>query len=221
MNNDRAEWNEIRKSDDIFIVSNYRNEHQDCPFKTEIDNFYYELRSNHLKKLKKNPSNFAYKEVLRLIDSNIFSAEELIEEGLMSKNSWNILQNYEDIKQELPKLYFNSNEEMSPAATDVFFLGLHDTGKTCILMGLIRANGNQIKIGKEELTYVLNLQHYGGRYASALQDYCYQGITSWSTPNFETPIHVCIYENNLEKQYKKISSTIVFLVNTSSQRNII
>ena len=58
MNNDRAEWNEIRKSDDIFVVSNYRNEHQDSPFKTEIDNLYYELRSNHLKKLKKNPSNF-------------------------------------------------------------------------------------------------------------------------------------------------------------------
>ena len=208
MNNEREEWDEIRKSDNIFVVSHYRNEHQDSPFKTEIDNLYNDLRSNLLQKMKENPSNFPCQEILCLINSKIFSAEELIEEGLMSENSWNILQNYIKIRQNLPIFNFNNNEEMPPAATDVFFLGLHGTGKTCMLMGLIGAEGNQIRIGKEELTYVLNLKHYGGCYASALKDYIYSGITPWRTPwrtpeYFETPIHGCIYENNLEKQYKK------------------
>jgi hypothetical protein len=71
--------------------------------------------------MKENPSNISCQEVLRLIDSKIFSAEELIEEGLMSENSWNILQNYEDIWQDLPELFFDNNKEMPPAATDVFF----------------------------------------------------------------------------------------------------
>ncbi len=204
MNNERTEWDEVQKSDDIFVISDYREEHQDSLFIKEIDNLYNELRSNLKKRMKEDPSNFHCNEVLRFIDSKIFSAEELIKEGLMSENSWNTLQNFEDIRQNLPNFNFNNNEEMSPAATDVFFLGLYGTGKTCLLMGLIGANGNQIEIGKEELTYVLNLQNFGGRYASALQDYCYQGITPWSTPcSFETPIHGCIYENNLEKQYKK------------------
>ncbi len=80
INNEKAEWDEIRKSDDIFIIYDYRNKHQDSPYQIEIDNLYDDLRSNLLKKMKEGPSNFPYHEVLRLIESNIFNADELIKE---------------------------------------------------------------------------------------------------------------------------------------------
>jgi hypothetical protein len=48
----------------------------------------------------------------------------------------------------------------------------------------LEGNGNQIKNGKEDFTYVQNLQHYRGHYAEVLQYYIYSGITPWRTPEY-------------------------------------
>ncbi len=119
----------------------------------------------------------------------------------MSETSWETLQNFEEVQQEMPNMHFSSYKETPSIGTDVFFLGVYGTGKTCILMGLVGANGGQLKVDQHELIYTLNLQQFGGNYAAALREYVYAGIPTWSSPHYYSiPIAGCIHH---EKQYKR------------------
>ncbi len=198
--NDFAEWEEVKRSGDIFLVDDYRDSHPDSPFKNEIDRLYYDLSDKTMEDMQNNPADYKYNDVLRLIQADIFKDYELIDKGLMSEASWQTLVDLETVKEELPDLknfVMNSVEGTAPGATDVFLFGTPGTGKTCMLMGLVGANGSQFNKGGDELTYSLNLQQYGGNYAAALQSYIYAGITPGSTHgSFVTTFHGNIQEKS-------------------------
>lgn len=197
---DFSEWNEVKRSGDMFLVDDYRDNHPDSPFKREIDSLYYDLVDKTLAEMQNNPASFNYDDVKRLIEADIFTQYELIDRNLMTEQSWETLQNKDAVKQELPDLkefVMNSVEGTAPEATDVFLFGTPGTGKTCMLMGLVGANGNTFERADSRLTYTLNLQQYGGNYAAALQSYIYEGITPGSTfGSFVTTFHGNIQETD-------------------------
>ncbi len=193
-----SDWEEVKRSGDIFLVDDYRDNHPNSPFKGDIDRVYYDLSDKVMEDMQNNPADFKYNDVLRLIQADIFKDWELIDKGLMTEASWDTLVELETVKEELPDLknfVMNSVEGTAPGATDVFLFGTPGTGKTCMLMGLVGANGSQFQKGEDQLNYSLNLQQYGGNYAAALQSYIYAGITPGSTHgSFVTTFHGNIQE---------------------------
>jgi len=171
--NSFAEWDDVKRSGDLFLVDDYRDNHPDSPFITEVNSTYYKLRDDKLTEMKKNPSEFSKDDVERLIAADIFTQWQLIDEGLVTDESWETLQldrdlfpNIQDYQREDPNI-------QAPAdCTDIYLFGTPGTGKTCLLMGLTGANGQG---------YTLNMRVQGGPYASALQQYVNAGITPGRT----------------------------------------
>lgn len=173
------EWEEVRHSNDIFRVDDYRDNHSTSPFINEINSLYYDLQEKELAKMKENPSEYSKDDVEKLINADIFKKWQLEDEGLITEDSWETLQldrelfpNIQDYQIEDPNL------QAPPGCTDIYLFGTPGTGKTCLLMGLTGANGARDSKGQ---TYTLNMRTNGGPYASALQQYVKAGITPGST----------------------------------------
>lgn len=168
-----GEWERVKRSNDLFLVDDYRDNHPDSLFKHEVDSKYYELREDELKKMKANPSEYTKNDVDRLIEADIFKHWELIDEGLMTEESWDRLKLERDALPDLQSLQVEDPNIQAPeGCTDIYLFGTPGTGKTCLLMGLVGANGSG---------YTMNMRKNGGPYAAALQEYVNEGITTGHT----------------------------------------
>ena len=169
-----GEWERAKRSNNLFTVDDYRDNHPDSLFKNEIDSKYYELREEEIKKMRANPSEYTQQDVDRLIEADIFKDWELIDEGLMTEESWERLKGLD--REPLPDLQSMQVEDPNIQApekcTDIYLFGTPGTGKTCLLMGLVGANGSG---------YTINMRRNGGPYAAALQQYVNEGITPGRT----------------------------------------
>ena len=171
---DISKWEEIKRYRDIFCVKDYIKKHPESNFRHEADSLYCELKDEMLKKMKESPSEFSKKDIQRIIDADIFKKWELMDEDLITNESW------EDLSKTDKDLFLNifdyQIEDPTISApegcTDIFLFGTPGTGKTCLLMGLTAANG---------YGYTLNMRTHGGAYAAALQQYANAGITPGRT----------------------------------------
>lgn len=183
-------WEAVSRSRDLFQVDDYRDNHPNSPFKSEVDSLYYKLRDEELQKMKAAPWEYEKEDVQRLIDADIFKSWELIDEGLMTDESWDKLcsidrEMFPDLRQYCSE---NPNVAAAPNCTDVYLFGTPGTGKTCLLMGLSGAHG---------AGYTLNMKSYGGEYAAALQEYVLAGITPGRTfGSFVTTINGHVNETD-------------------------
>lgn len=183
-------WEKVSHSGDIFQVDDYRDSHPHSPFKNAIDTLYYRLRDEELQKMKVAPWEYSKDQVERFINADIFKYWQLIDEGLMTEESWDTLCNldrnlYPNLRQYCVE---NPNVEAAPNCTDIYLFGTPGTGKTCLLMGLAGANGNN---------YSLNMKSYGGTYAAALQEYVMAGLAPDSTfGSFVTTINGHVNETD-------------------------
>ena len=185
-----GEWEKAKRSNDIFAVDDYRDNHPDSLFKNEVDAKYYDLREEEIKKMRTNPSEYTKQDVDRLIQADIFKDWELIDEELMTDDSWDRLRNLD--REALPDLQAmqmaDPNIQAPEKCTDIYLFGTPGTGKTCLLMGLTGANGSG---------YNLNMRINGGPYAAALQEYVLEGITTGHTfGSFVTVINGVVNEQS-------------------------
>ena len=174
-----AEWEEVKRSGDLFMVDYYRDNHPDSPFANEVNALYYKLRDEELAKMRENPSEYSKDDVEKLINADIFTRWQLEDEGLITDESWEKLQldrdlfpNIQDYQSEDPSI------QAASGCTDIYLFGTPGTGKTCLLMGLTGANGSRDSRGQ---SYTLNMKTQGGAYASALQQYVNAGLTPGRT----------------------------------------
>lgn len=184
-----GEWDRVKRSHDLFQVDDYRDNHPDSPFKHEIDSKYYELRDEELNKMKANPSEYGKDIVEKLIAADIFSEFELMDEELMTEDSWNRLRQDRDYLPNLQSYQIEDPNVQAPeGCTDIYLFGTPGTGKSCLLMGLTGANGSG---------YTINMRKSGGPYAAALQQYVQEGITPGRTfGKFVTTISGEVTEKN-------------------------
>ena len=182
------EWEAVRRSNDLFQVDDYRDSHPDSPFAGEINSLYFKLRDEELDKMRAAPWEVTKDHVLRLIDADIFKYWELIDEGLMTEESWDILNNLDrTLFPDIQDFHMAATDvESTPGCTDIYLFGTPGTGKTCLLMGLAGASGEG---------YVLNMRANGGPYAAALKEYVNAGITPGRTfGSFVTTINGHVQE---------------------------
>lgn len=209
-----GEWESIKRSGDLFLVDDYRDNHPDSAFIHEINALYFQLRDEELKKMKANPSEYSKDTIEQYINADIFKQWELQDEGLITEESWKTLQidralfpNIQDYQIEDP------NIQAPTDCTDIYLFGTPGTGKTCLLMGLAGAIGRHFlpavpNTKTVDVSYTLNMKTAGGPYASALQQYVNAGITPGRTfGKFVTTINGSINEtsNNGKVQNHKIN----------------
>lgn len=181
------EWDDIKHSGDLVRVAEYRLNNLGSPLSAEINSTFYAMRDEELANMRTNPAEYGVDLINRYIDNGVFKKYELIDEGLITDESWDKLFIDRDTYPNLAVHQISDPDIQAPAdSTDVYLFGTPGTGKTCLLMGLTGANGNG---------YELNMRLAGGPYASALQQYVHAGITPGSTfGSFVTVIHGSVSE---------------------------
>ncbi len=168
-----CEWEHVKRSRDIFMVNDYRDNHPDSVFRLEIDSLYNELRDEVLADMKKNPTEYSKDDVDRFMAADIFTLNDFFDNELMTEESW------ENLNKDLYLPCFhdclneNSAAEVPEGCTDVYFFGMPGCGKTSLLMGLSGACNSVLAFRYGEP---------GGDYILALQQYLLAGVTPAWTP---------------------------------------
>ena len=179
-------WDEVKRQGDIIAIKDYMDNYPTSPFIREARNKYNILKDEVLDDMKESPSDYTIGRLQPLFDAGIFTKDELMDEGLITEHSWEMLTNLD--REMFPKIDQtpNPNIKAPEGCTDIFFFGTPSTGKTCLLMGLAGANGNG---------YELKLVGPGGQYIADLTIYANNGITPSSTfGSFVTVINGTITE---------------------------
>lgn len=192
----RSEWDDVKRSGDIFRISEYHDANAASPLRDEINRVYYEIREKEKANMRENPNEYDRELLQRLFDSNVFSLFELSDEGLITDDSWETLNS--EIRDYLPEVsqFQIPDPELraETGCTDIYLFGTPGTGKTCLLMGLAGANGHG--------GYTLNMRVNGGPYASALQQFVNAGLTPGRTfGNYVTVINGSIYGQQGSTKY--------------------
>ncbi len=192
-----VEWNDVKISNDIFLVNEYLITKPNTPFRQQALLLIARLKQQEIAAMKNAPNSYGVDRLTALLDKGITNERELILSQVMTENILETLR-HTDIKNDLPdirKAIEDSKAECKEGYTDVYFFGIPSTGKTCVLMGLSRANSLHV-----------NLASGGGDYAAALQQYTDVGITVPRTPgSFVTTLEATINNRAYSDREHKIN----------------
>lgn len=168
-----VEWNDVKNTEDVFVVNDYIRRKPSSPFISIAQIYMLRLKQKEKVLMKTCPNEYEVSRLMRLLQENIVSENELIKDNVVTENVLETLR-HTNINADLPdikKAIENSVPECKEGYKDVFFFGVPSTGKTCVLMGLSRSD-----------TLHVNLASQGGEYAAALQQYTDVGLTVPRTP---------------------------------------
>lgn len=195
--NSIVEWNNIKSTDDIFILNDYLKNNPNTPFLQQAQILMMGLKQREKEAMRTRPNDYEVPRLMRLLQEGIVTEKELILDRVVTQNVLDTLR-YTDVNADLPdirKAIESSHAECKEGFTDVFFFGVPSTGKTCVLMGMSRSNSLHI-----------NLAHGGGDYASALQQYTDVGVTVPRTPGtFVTTLEATITSKANDNAVHKIN----------------
>lgn len=195
--NSIAQWDRIKNSGDIFMVSDYINDNPSSPFKSNADLLLMTLKRSEIEQMQQRSDSYEVSRLLKLLNKNIFTDRELICQKVLTQNVLDRLRQ-SDLNNDLPNIVQAINQcelECKPGYTDVYFFGIPSTGKTCILMGLSSSESLDV-----------NLAHGGGDYAAALQQYTSSGVTVASTPgDFVVSLEANIYSQTSKGVSHKVN----------------
>ena len=183
-----VEWNNVKNTNDIFVINDYIHTNPTSPFKQQASILIAGLKQGEINEMRNNPNRYDVSRLMRLLNDGIATERELILAKVMTETILETLKNT-DIEADLPdirKAIDDSQAECKDGYTDVFFFGVPSTGKTCVLMGMSRSNSLHI-----------NLASGGGDYAATLQQYTDVGLTVPRTPGtFVTTLEGTISTRN-------------------------
>lgn len=179
-----VEWNSVKNTNDVFTINDYVRNNPGTPFKQQAHIMIMGLKQEEIRLMKTCPNGYEVNRLIRLLNDNITSEQELINAKVMTATVLATLRDT-NVNTDLPdirKAIESSKAECLDGYTDVFFFGVPSTGKTCVLMGMSRSNSLNI-----------NLASGGGDYAAALQQYTDVGVTVPPTPGtFVTTLEATI-----------------------------
>ena len=135
---------------------------------------FRDLKEKEIQTMREQPAVYSPDRIFFLLEKGIFNEGELLDLRLATPESLNILREREEILDSLPDINVEiakCRKECAVDHTDVFFLGIPSTGKTCILMGLIGSPNINI-----------NTVRAGGPYACVLEQFLDAGLTIGQTP---------------------------------------
>ena len=165
-------WQLVRIRADIFSVHDFVTRYPGVVH--EAQSLYDGLKAGELQLMKNTPSSYDVDKVGKFLNYGIFTDQDLIRAGVASQHSLELIRN----RPQLPGLSMGNQgmPDSVPEGTDIFFLGIPASGKTCTLMGLF---------GSRKIRF--NHIFAGGPYIDRLEHYRNSGQVPGSTPgNFMT-----------------------------------
>ncbi len=132
-------WEAVLKRRDIFEVNDFIQEY---PWIDNAYSLFQELKEEELKLIPINHSS----RCLALIESNIFSVDELVEGGMLTKQSYEKILNKDKFlfchQFKYPNDYYNfTNYNEDVTVTDVFLFGVgHYEERMSILQGILTSS---------------------------------------------------------------------------------
>lgn len=170
------EWRECCEYSDLMHYHRYIQTHPDSPFIEEARRSMEQFRQYELDRMHALRSAYDPDRMLEIVDAGIITEQQLVMAGIISYGDIENIRNANQVREELPDIMEaigKCRNEVADNATDVYFLGVPSTGKSCILMGLTQSNYKQ---------FHCNFVKAGGAYASVLNQYLESGITVGRTP---------------------------------------
>ena len=167
------EWDEIKKSGDIFLVKEYMDNHPESENDGGIIAVYEQMRQKLLTEMKADPTRFSETFVRGCIEARILTREQMVSEGLATYNTFDKLAGNRGFLPDLAQCTSRPDLVAKEGCTDVYFLGIPGSGTTCLLMGLMRA---------ENYDFTINYLERGGQYAASLRQYAEAGVMPRCTP---------------------------------------
>ena len=160
-------WESVRTSGDLMTLSNFIKSHPYSSFRAPAEAMMADLKQKEIQEMKQRFNEYSREDLLYYLKEGVFTEDELCENGVATKKSILLLNNYKEVADALPNL----DEVIAKCRsccfedhTDVFMFGIPGTGKSCILTGLV---------GTDELRY--NSVLAGGEYADALAQFVSYG----------------------------------------------
>lgn len=190
------EWETARDSDNLKVLYEFIQTYPNNPYIEEARLLLYERKSAELTKMKEEFNEYNRDNLFFFIKNNIFSTNELLAEGVVTKESLKILENYEKIKENLPNLnnvIAKCTAECREEHTDIYMFGIPSTGKSCVLAGMVSAPDSAL-----EYNSVVS----GGRYADAMVQFTKNGFPPPPTQiNYLTTIDASVKDPKGVKHY--------------------
>lgn len=169
-----SDWEIVKRSGDVFQVSEYIKNHQDSPFLEDANRLLYEYGKNHLEELKsESKGTNLFLKIDADIKTGIFSLQDFIDAGIITSKGYHTIERVTAGFLNPMVDYSETNAETikSPlGCTDVFLFGVPSTGKTCVTMGLLTSG-----------LFDFNAVRYGGKAGLQLQQLCQEGYVAKQT----------------------------------------
>lgn len=167
------EWNEIKQSGDIFLVKDYMDNHHESENDGDIIAVYEQMRQKMLTDMKMDPKRFSETFVRDCIKARILTREQMVSEELATYNTFDRLAGNREALPHLEQYTSHPAIVAKEGCTDIYFFGIPASGKTSLLMGLMKAEG---------YGFTNNYIEQGGPYAASLRQYAEAGVMPTCTP---------------------------------------
>lgn len=171
-----SDWEIVKRSGDVFKVSEYIKNHQDSPFLEDANRLLYEYGKNFLADFKRNMNGPGLQKLAELegvLSTKVFSLQDFIDAGIITQKGYDSLNRVKAgfLNPNVEYVDTGSQNISSPiGCTDVFLFGVPQTGKTCVTMGLLNS-------------VLLNFDSklFGGDAGLRLQQLCFEGYVASQT----------------------------------------
>lgn len=178
------EWLNVKGTNDLIQVQNYLTNHPTSPFSLEARQLLDSLKTAEIERMQEEKDQFSVDRLNKLLYYGIFTESQLIGAGVATESSIDKIRDL-SWKEVLPKLEQVSDECKTYCAdgrTDIYLFGTPSTGKTCVLMGLLKSS----RIQPDNVASA-------GKYVDALNLYCEYGCVPGATKeNFVATIQADI-----------------------------
>lgn len=164
------EWQLVSIAGDLTDVHNYIQKHVGGVFYSEALSLLDALKKTALAKYQDNPADLSIKAFEDLVRKGLFSEDDFIAAGLATRESIDMARYKEAHEPEFTIDYSKSVTKCPDGATDVYMFGIPSTGKTCVLMGLLKSN-----------SIIYDPVLFGGDFANSLRTMGSKGITPGRT----------------------------------------
>lgn len=163
------EWTRVNQSD-IFEVIEFARSKSKIPFRKEVDAAIRCLLNGEIEKIEACPAAYHKKEFLALYDildddsrlellKAIGATDETIIERMRDTEPADLRMPPETPLTDIAAMY----EENGGPTADFLFLGVANSGKTCMLSRLLSSNNLRLSCFGQGANYAIHLQSYGNK----------------------------------------------------------
>lgn len=193
--NEYEEWQLVSTAGDLRDVHDYIQRHFGGAFFEQAQSLLTELKRTELLKYQSNPAWLGMDIFEDYVRKGLFSEDDFIAAGVATRDSIETARSKNDIAKHFFIDQTKSVTSCPEGATDVYMFGIPSTGKTCVLMGLLKSKN-----------ILYDPVQFGGDYANNLRSLCNKGVTPpMTSADFVTLISANVNDKKVDGVQHKIN----------------